>query len=148
MPRKLIFEYLVYVFISMAMAIGFRSLLAANLDSKSADSWFLIASLGLIYQWAHLGINLSKNRRSEQSEILQTFGWASPISFLRLVSIAFLAAFLLFPEPANWLAWLPALLYLVAISSDLIDGYVARITNSVTIVGQELDEVLDDVVSW
>lgn len=143
MPRKLIFEYLVYIFTSMAMAIGFRSLLAANLDSKSADSWFLIASTVLIYQWAHLGINLSKNRLSEHSRILPTFGCASPISFLRLVSIAFLAAFLFFPEPVNWLAWLPALLYLVAISSDLIDGYVARITNSVTILGQELDEVLD-----
>jgi CDP-diacylglycerol--glycerol-3-phosphate 3-phosphatidyltransferase len=46
-------------------------------------------------------------------------------------------------KPGNWIVWIPAFLYLFAALLDYIDGIVARLTNSTTILGEKLDMEMD-----
>jgi CDP-diacylglycerol--glycerol-3-phosphate 3-phosphatidyltransferase len=62
---------------------------------------------------------------------------------LRGLSLGLLAGFLLSPWPSGGLAWLPAVLYTLAIAADYLDGYLARITNHATVLGETLDVEFD-----
>ena len=143
LPIRLLLEFGAYALASLWLAIWLRAFLAAEWGTAQADVWFLAAALMLLYQWAHLSLDLRLNRREDQTEVLASLGLASAISLIRLVSIAFLLGFLFLPEAPGRLAWLPAFIYLAAILSDLLDGYAARVTNRVTELGQRLDELLD-----
>ena len=62
---------------------------------------------------------------------------------LRALIIGLLAGFLLLPLPPAPLAWIIALLYTAASIVDWTDGYVARRSNQVTVLGQQLDMDFD-----
>ena len=46
-------------------------------------------------------------------------------------------------KPDNWILWVPAIIYLVASILDYIDGIVARLSNSGTLLGADLDIDMD-----
>jgi CDP-diacylglycerol--glycerol-3-phosphate 3-phosphatidyltransferase len=54
-----------------------------------------------------------------------------------------LAGFLFSPTPDGWLAWIPAILYSLERLIDFGDGYVARITQRETRLGEILDIEFD-----
>jgi CDP-diacylglycerol--glycerol-3-phosphate 3-phosphatidyltransferase len=57
--------------------------------------------------------------------------------------IAMLAGFLFSPRPDGWQAWIPGVLYSIAVLIDFLDGYLARVTHYVTRLGEALDITLD-----
>ena len=101
--------------------------------------WLGLASAFGVWQFVFLWRNLHLNRRNGESDLLASLGWANRVSFLRGIFIAALFGFLFSPWAEGWLAWLPFTFYLFAALSDILDGYLARISNQVTELGAALD---------
>lgn len=117
--------------------VGLRLLLANAL----ARRWLAVAVPVLVYELALLWLFLPRNRADER--LLPSFGPATLLTFTRGVLLAFLAGFLLLPQPTESLVWLPALLYGSAAITDYADGAVARLTDRVTTLGARLDTEFD-----
>ncbi len=107
--------------------------------------WLGLASVFVVWQFAFLWRKLHLNRRADEEDTLPSLGWANRVSFLRGIFIAALFGFLFSPWPDSPLSWLPFTFYLFAALSDILDGYLARITNHVTELGGALDMEND---SW
>ena len=63
-----------------------------------------------------------------------------------LMAPIFVFLLLTFPEPASWQRFLALFLFVAAISTDGIDGMIARRTDKVTDLGKFLDPVADKVL--
>lgn len=124
---------------------GVFALLYGMWDSVHAWRWLALATGFGAWQLVFLLRNLPLNRRTNKSDVLPNLGWANAVSFARGIFIAALFGFLFLPWLEGWLGWLPFTLYLLAALSDLLDGYLARITDHVTELGTALDMEND---SW
>jgi len=97
------------------------------------------ASRPLWLLWRHL----AENHRREDERLLPDLGYGNVTTLARGWCIAAVGGFFLSPWPDGLLAWLPAGLYFFAVILDGIDGYLARITNHTTKLGETLDISLD-----
>jgi CDP-diacylglycerol--glycerol-3-phosphate 3-phosphatidyltransferase len=69
------------------------------------------------------------------------------ITIIRILMAPVFVFLLLFlPEPVSWQRFLALFLFVLAISTDGIDGMIARRTNKVTDLGKFLDPVADKVL--
>ncbi len=89
--------------------------------------------------------NLVHNRRQGESLLLPSLGAGNGLTLLRGLAYALMAGFLFAPRPGGWLDWLPAILYTLACIGDFFDGYLARITNHATRLGEVLDMEFDSI---
>lgn len=71
-----------------------------------------------------------------------SFTLATAVTVARGGAIAVLAGFL-FASPAGLVVWVPAILYAAVAGLDAVDGFVARVTGTVTGVGARLDTEID-----
>jgi CDP-diacylglycerol--glycerol-3-phosphate 3-phosphatidyltransferase len=124
---------------------------------ESANRWLALTLPPLLYCLWVVGRHLDENRRSGETAastdppalgssgqaVLPTFGWGNQMTLLRGLAISMVAGFLFSPWPTGWLAWLPMLLYTAADIADYLDGYLARITNHATKLGERLDMEYD-----
>lgn len=101
----------------------------------------LVMATGLWLVYA----NLTLNHRRGETELLATLGAGTVLTLLRGLVYGVMAGFLFTPRPGGWLDWLPALLYSFACIADLFDGYLARITNHATVLGEVLDMEFDGI---
>lgn len=105
----------------------------------SAGRWALVTSLVLAYNLWGLWHGLSDNHRKGESKLFPTFGLGNTLSLARGLGLAFVAGFIGSPWPTGFLGWWPVLLYLAVQIADLFDGYLARITDQATVLGDKLD---------
>ena len=108
-----------------------------------ANRWLGLTLLPLIYCLWVVWHGLAENRRVGETAILPNFGWGNRLTLLRGLAISMVTGFLFSPWPDGWLAWLPMLLYTAADVADYLDGYLARITNHATKLGERLDMEYD-----
>jgi CDP-diacylglycerol---glycerol-3-phosphate 3-phosphatidyltransferase len=108
-----------------------------------AIRWLGLTLLPLLYCLWVVWQGLSENKRAGETAVLPNFGWGNRLTLLRGLAISMVAGFLFSPWPTGWLAWLPMLLYTVADVADYLDGYLARITNHATRLGERLDMEYD-----
>jgi len=122
-----------FVFLSQAWNLG-----AALRWATLAGS---VLSLLLLFLWRSLSLN-----HPESSEIVWSgLGPANTITLARGVCAAMLFGLLaLTVLPAN-LAWLAAVLHAGAVFADSLDGYIARVTGRVSVLGGRLDMECDSV---
>jgi CDP-diacylglycerol--glycerol-3-phosphate 3-phosphatidyltransferase len=135
--------WLVTAFYTVSI-LGFSWLLQFTGTNLYAKQWLgqtaVIAAYCLWIVWRYL----PENHPADSTQlILPTFGWGNRLTILRGLLISMLAGFLFIPWPADWLAWMPALLYTIASIADFIDGYAARKTDHVTQLGARLDMEFD-----
>jgi CDP-diacylglycerol--glycerol-3-phosphate 3-phosphatidyltransferase len=116
---------------------GLRMLFADGL----ARRWLALSVPVLAYQLVLLWRFLPRNRDGDQ--LLSSFGVGTLLTLARGVLIAFLAGFLLLPQPTHSLVWLPAILYGLAVLADYLDGILARLTDHATVLGARLDTEFD-----
>ncbi len=123
---------------SLATLLGY-TVMSSAWHRSYAGRWALIVSALLAYQLWSLWRRLADNHRAGETELLPSLGPANLISLLRGLCLAMLAGFILSPRPQNWLAWVPGILYTIAILADYLDGLVARLTGLSTVLGSALD---------
>ncbi len=106
--------------------------------------WLTLAGLTAVGILLFLRRHLPDNHPPDHPhQLYPTLGLANHITLTRGLLLAFMAGFLFAPWPQGWLAWLPVLLYVVAVLLDLLDGYAARLTQQTTRLGVILDVELD-----
>lgn len=105
--------------------------------------WVLLTGLVLVYQTRLLWISFPTNRRLNDQVLLPDLGWGNVATLVRGVMFAALTGFVFSPRPPGALVWIPALLYTVGSLIDYVDGYLARISNRVTRLGEMLDMSMD-----
>lgn len=125
---------------AVATAFAFAGLRRPLTDGL-ARRWLTLSIPVLAYELSLFWRFLPRNRADER--LLSSFGPATLLTVVRGVLLAFLAGFLLLPQPTEALVWLPALLYGSAAIADYLDGSIARFTDRVTPLGARLDTEFD-----
>ncbi|MEM7032888.1 MAG: CDP-alcohol phosphatidyltransferase family protein [Chloroflexota bacterium] len=110
-----------------------------------AVQWFLIAAVVQAYCLWLLWQGLTQNHRENEDDLFTNFGLANKLTLTRGLMISLMAGFLFSPWPEGGLGWVPGLLYGGAIIIDYFDGYCARLTDRVTILGGKLDMDFDSL---
>ncbi len=119
-------------------------LLRLSWPERLAQQWALLAAPVMAYGLWLCRSNLDQNHRPDEATLLPALGAGNTLTLLRGLALALLAGFLFLPRPMyGWLAWAPAILYTVLAILDYLDGYVARITNQATRLGEMLDGAFD-----
>jgi len=108
-----------------------------------AARWAALSAIILAYQLIVLWRNLPANHRPGEEQLLPDLGWGNRLTLLRGIFVAAMLGFLFLPQPASWLAWLPGILYILSDTADFFDGYVARVTQHATRLGEILDMSFD-----
>jgi CDP-diacylglycerol--glycerol-3-phosphate 3-phosphatidyltransferase len=132
-----------FVFLCMGSAVLGYLVLRQAWTPDSALRWLVLAAAVLIYQAAVLGGNLEKNHRQAETRLLPSLGIGNHMTLLRGILIAGLVGFLFSPRPSGWLIWIPGILYTLADAADFLDGYLARVNNHATRLGEILDMSFD-----
>lgn len=123
-------------------AVGFL-FLAREWKIEYAWRWLGLSLIVFGYILRTVWLNLGENRREGEEHLLPGLGAGNLVSLMRGALIAALYGFLFAPLPEGRIAWLPGLLYTVAILSDYVDGALARLTDHVTQLGKVLDMYFD-----
>lgn len=139
------FRWALYAGFSLAWLLGGWALLAAAWQPTYALRWLALAGAATSYLLLVFWRGLEHNRRSGEDTLLPTLGLGNLLTLLRGAFIASLLGFLFSPWPQGWAAWLPGLLYCLACAADFFDGYLARVTNHATHLGEILDLSFDGV---
>lgn len=126
----------------VVLAIYF-SLGQSSLTPDRIMQWIVLALLFLSVELLVLRRNLHKNRPALDAPLRTTLGLGNALTLTRGVAYALMAGFLFAPRPGGLLDWLPAILYIFAITADYWDGYLARITHHTTLLGEILDIEFD-----
>ena len=131
----------------LSIGLAFLASCYVLLEAQSAHiefaQWLLLPFIGTLALWRFLVAHLNDNRRVRDGRLLPRFGLGNNVSILRGLELIMLSGFLLIPRPQGWTAWIPALLYTSADILDYVDGYVARVRDEVTGLGEELDQLFD-----
>jgi CDP-diacylglycerol--glycerol-3-phosphate 3-phosphatidyltransferase len=121
-------------------AFGVAVLLISQLFTRDwvhSGQWLLQSGLLWLYVCFLANRLLPLNRAADVSPLYRNLGWGNRLTILRGGLIALTGGFLFMP-PAN-AVWLPALFYTLAAVLDRIDGFVARRSHQVSLLGNELD---------
>lgn len=113
--------------------------------AEPAWRWATPVGLAMGYMLWLLRRGLPDNHRRGESTLFPRLGLANAVTLLRGCLLGILAGFLFFPRPAGGLAWLPVLVYTAAALTDLVDGYLARVTDQPTLLGERLDMEFDSL---
>lgn len=106
-------------------------------DWLHSGQWLLQSGLLWLYVCFLVNRRLHLNSAVEASPLYRSLGWGNRLTILRGGLIALTGGFLFMP--LGNAAWLPALLYTLAAVLDRVDGYVARRSRQVSLLGNELD---------
>jgi CDP-diacylglycerol--glycerol-3-phosphate 3-phosphatidyltransferase len=128
---------------SALFCLGGYVLLRTAWAPSYAFNWLAITVICTLYLLWLLWRGLPENHREGEGRLLPSLGAANLLTLGRGLGLAALAGFLFSPRPAGWVAWLPGVIYTLAAAVDVLDGWVARVTNRATLLGERLDMNLD-----
>ena len=114
-------------------------LLLSLTDNTSASLWLLQAGLCWVLVILMGWHKLPLNRADAASALYPNLGWGNRLTIARGWLVAACCGFLWANDNLLSLSWLAALWYSIAAVLDRIDGYVARRSQQVSLLGNELD---------
>lgn len=112
-------------------------------DYARPGQWLLWAAICMVIVLGVVRWILPHNHPPRTPRLYPTLGYGTGLTLTCGALLFLLAGFLFAPRPVGLLAWMPALIYTAARLVDYFDGYVARITNHETRLGEILDMELD-----
>lgn len=112
-------------------------------DWRFAGQWLGQAGLLWAYVCRCVWRRLALNRAGAETVLYRSLGWANRLTILRGGLIALSGGFLFMQHTFAAYAWLPALAYTLAAILDRLDGFVARRSRQVSLLGNELDIAFD-----
>lgn len=133
-----------FVFIvNFLLLCGGAGLLQYHWEWTQAFYWLGIAGLLLSYELFETIRLLEQNHHPGDHSLLANLGAGNGLTIFRGMLLAAAGGFLAAPTPTGIWRWLPGALYLLAVLCDRFDGYLARRTDHVTLMGAQLDMRLD-----
>lgn len=105
--------------------------------------WLLAAGLLWGYVCWFVNKRLEMNRASQELPLYAILGWGNRLTILRGGLLALTGGFLFIDPTTIGKVWAPALLYTLAAILDRFDGFVARRSRQVSLLGHELDITFD-----
>jgi CDP-diacylglycerol--glycerol-3-phosphate 3-phosphatidyltransferase len=111
-------------------------LLGYTRDWLAAGQWLLQTALLWGYVCLFIWRRLALNRANPESPLYPSLGWGNRLTILRGGLIAMTGGFLFMDHEA---VLMPALLYTLAAMLDRLDGFVARRSQQISLLGNELD---------
>jgi CDP-diacylglycerol---glycerol-3-phosphate 3-phosphatidyltransferase len=147
-PKSLGIYWWTTALISFCAVLVFNLFLSSHWRIPFDWTRFVLPLLPLIYALAVLRSGLPLNHRPGETQVLSQLGMANGITMVRGVLVSVLACFWNWPTTIPFsihhsFAWLPGVIYITASLLDLVDGIVARHTDSVTRLGERLDTLFD-----
>lgn len=144
--KKLRHQWIFWSILGVLQWFVFFSWLQTWWQSPYTLRWLIISGLALSYLLWIFWCGLPDNLRPLESALLPTLGLGNLISILRGFMLVLFCGFLFSPWPdSSWKAWLPGLLYTLAVLPDFVDGIAARLTNHITELGETLDISIDSL---
>ena len=70
--------------------------------------------------------------------------WANLLTMIRIAFIPLVMIFMFIP--VKWAAWTALILFAIAVLTDFLDGWVARVANQVSPLGRFLDPIADKLL--
>ena len=142
--NKLSIQWMGFAFSNALFLFGVYALLNAGDPPTGAIRWLLLAAgISNVFLWK-VRRWLPLNQRIEEGGLLSSLGAGNFVTIVRGILIAALAGFLFSPSPMGGiLAWIPGILYTLAVCADLLDGFLARRASQRTRLGERLDLFLD-----
>ncbi len=134
-------QWVAWVLCASVLWVGL--LVSLSVAGQYSVGFALCSAAVLLWQFWRLWLFLPENRPQVGDALRPRFGPANWISIGRGALFAFLAGFIWLPDPQGWVAWLPGSFYLVAVILDYVDGAVARLTATTSILGEKLDMDMD-----
>lgn len=128
--------------VSLLVGVLLLRFTAHNADFN-ARRWLMFSALLVAGEFWYLRRVLHQNHHPKSDQLYPDLGTANLLTIYRGLAYAWMAGFLLLPRPGGPMDWLPALLYVAASVTDVIDGYVARKTDRVSRLGETLDMEFD-----
>ncbi len=129
------------------LSVGLWGLGWRLLDAILPPGWSLLWAVGaapLLALWLVLIYRaLPLNHPPQSKEVAASLSPATWVTWARGLAVMAALGFMGLPPLPDSRAWVPALLFLVGVALDFVDGLVARVTRRVTVMGQELDVALD-----
>lgn len=128
---------------------GFAVLLAGSLlfgvfaDWQAAFHWLVLAGPLWMVACRLTHNRLSLNRQAPAAPLFTDLGLANRVTLLRGWLIAVAGGFFLLDTGRAISLWLPAVAYMAAAVIDRVDGFIARRSGQVSLLGAELDTVFD-----
>lgn len=136
-------RWVLFAIVCLLILAGGFIFLSNSLGVVAAVRWLITPVLITIYLLTVLWRNLGANHRAGESQLLPGFGWGNILTLARGILIAAMMGFLFLSRPEGWLIWIPGILYILADAADFFDGYLARVTNHETRLGEILDMRFD-----
>lgn len=143
--QRIIREFLPLYLIPLLLIIGASEILSLNWTMDYGYRWAIITTTIffleiLLVHLVHYRLN---NTHHERKRL--TLGTPDCVTLARGFLLACSGGFIALPRPQGWLGWTPGLLYLMAITGDSLDGYLARRLKRSTLFGEILDIQFDAV---
>lgn len=130
-------------FLSAFLLLSGYATLVIFWGPSNALRWLSLSSIALVLLLVVLWRILQDNHKISGKTLFPFFGAGTNLTILRGILISFLAGFILSGRPDNWMIWIPGIIFTVAVITDYLDGYLARINNHTTRLGEKLDTTLD-----
>ncbi|MCF7797599.1 MAG: CDP-alcohol phosphatidyltransferase family protein [Lentisphaeria bacterium] len=109
----------------------------------AANQWVLQTGILWWFVYYQLVRKIDKNRAAADAQLYDTLGWGNRLTLVRGGLIAIVGGFVFQNWSAGIWGWIPGIFYTLAAIIDRVDGYVARKTRQVSLLGRELDTVFD-----
>lgn len=127
---------------ALLLAGGFL-IIASILSQELAIRWLPLPLLTMVYLLFILWRGLPQHTWAGETALIPVLGWGNILTLLRGAFVGLMAGFITLPQPQNWFIWAPGILYCLSCAADFFDGYLARIQNQASGLGECLDMSFD-----
>lgn len=149
-PRRLKLQAVGIVLLHVLLGVPWAIHVAAAEGTAAAAFWITGFLSAVAVSGSILFLSLSENgaidrERGTVVQIRPDLGIANTLTMMRSYAVSVLFAIALVPVHSELLIWAPFLLYTASITIDFFDGFIARVTDRSSKLGETLEHEFDSI---